>query len=95
MGHAFAVNLVEDGYLVSVYDRDPKQAAALAGARSAAQLAGLADCDVVVTSLPNDDALLAVALSPEGLAAILAPNAVHISRPASPTVTEASARRAG
>ena len=90
MGHAFAVNLVEDGYQVSVYDRDPKRAAALAGARAAAQLADLADCDVVVTSLPNDDALLAVALSPEGLAAILAPNAVHIS---TSTVSPGASRR--
>jgi 3-hydroxyisobutyrate dehydrogenase-like beta-hydroxyacid dehydrogenase len=79
MGHAFAVNLVEDGYQVSVYDRDPKRIAALTGVRAAAQLADLAACDVVVTSLPDDDALAAVALGPEGLAGILAPNAVHIS----------------
>ena len=51
----------------------------LTGARAAAQLADLAACDVVVTSLPDDDALTAVALGPEGLAAILSPNAVHIS----------------
>jgi 3-hydroxyisobutyrate dehydrogenase-like beta-hydroxyacid dehydrogenase len=79
MGHAFAVNLVEDGYQVSVYDRDPKRAAALNGARAAAQLADLADCDVVVTSLPDDDALASVALGPEGLVGVLAPDAVHIS----------------
>ena len=68
MGHAFAVNLVEDGYQVSVYDRDPKGIAALTDARAAPQLADLAACDVVVTSLPDDDALAAVALGPEGLA---------------------------
>jgi 3-hydroxyisobutyrate dehydrogenase-like beta-hydroxyacid dehydrogenase len=79
MGHAFAVNLLEDGHQVVAYDRDPKRAAALAGARAAAELADLASCDVVVTSLPDDDALAAVALGPEGLAAILSPNAVHIS----------------
>src|SRR3954451_6759744 len=71
MGHAFAVNLVEDGHQVFVYDRDPKRAAAVTGARAAAQLADLAGCNVVVTSLPDDDALAAVALGPEGLAAIL------------------------
>jgi prephenate dehydrogenase len=54
MGHAFAVNLVEDGYQVSVYDRDPKRVAALADARPVPQLADLAACDVVVTSLPDD-----------------------------------------
>jgi 3-hydroxyisobutyrate dehydrogenase-like beta-hydroxyacid dehydrogenase len=79
MGHAFAVNLVEDGYQVSVYDRDPKRAADVTGARAAEQLVDLADCDVVVTSLPDDDALSAVALGSKGLAAILSPNAVHIS----------------
>ena len=79
MGHAFAVNLVEDGHQLLVYDRDPKRAAALTGARAAGHLTDLAACDVVVTSLPDDDALAAVALGPEGLAAILSPNAVHIS----------------
>jgi 3-hydroxyisobutyrate dehydrogenase-like beta-hydroxyacid dehydrogenase len=90
MGHAFTVNLVEDGHQVFVYDRDPKRAAALAGARAAARLADLAICDVVVTSLPDDDALAAVALGPEGLAGILAPGAVHIS---TSTVSPAIARR--
>jgi len=79
MGHAFAVNLVEDGYQVSVYDRDPRRAAAVNCARAAARLADLADCDAVVTSLPDDDALAAVALRPEGLAGVLAPGAVHVS----------------
>jgi 3-hydroxyisobutyrate dehydrogenase-like beta-hydroxyacid dehydrogenase len=79
MGHAFAVNLVEDGYQVLAYDRDPKRAAALTGARPAAGFADLAACDVVLTSLPDDDALAAVALGGEGLARILAPGAVHIS----------------
>jgi 3-hydroxyisobutyrate dehydrogenase-like beta-hydroxyacid dehydrogenase len=79
MGHAFAVNLAEDGHQLLVYDRDPKRAAALTGARAAGHLTDLAACDVVVTSLPDDDALAAVALGPEGLAAILSPNAVHIS----------------
>jgi 3-hydroxyisobutyrate dehydrogenase-like beta-hydroxyacid dehydrogenase len=79
MGHAFAVNLVEDGHQVFVYDRDPTRAAALTGARAVAQLADLASCDVVLTSLPDDDALAAVALGPEGLVGVLAPGAVHIS----------------
>lgn len=88
MGHAFAVNLIKDGHRVSVYDRDPKRTAEVAGARAALRLSDLADCDVVVTSLPDDDALAAVALGPEGLAAILAPGAVHISTSTvSPTVS--------
>jgi 3-hydroxyisobutyrate dehydrogenase-like beta-hydroxyacid dehydrogenase len=90
MGHAFALNLVEDGHQVSVYDRDPKRAAALACAPAAEQLADLAACDVVVTSLPDDDALAEVALGPGGLAGILAPGAVHIS---TSTVSPAISRR--
>jgi 3-hydroxyisobutyrate dehydrogenase-like beta-hydroxyacid dehydrogenase len=81
MGRAFAANLVADGYRVSVFDRDKERIAALlpTGARGAERLADLADCDVVLTSVPDDDALAAVALGPAGLAGILAPNAVHIS----------------
>jgi 3-hydroxyisobutyrate dehydrogenase-like beta-hydroxyacid dehydrogenase len=79
MGHVFAVNFVEDGYQVVAYDRDPKRAAALTGARPAMGLADLADCDVELTSLPDDDALAAVAFWGEGLARVLAPGAVHIS----------------
>jgi 3-hydroxyisobutyrate dehydrogenase-like beta-hydroxyacid dehydrogenase len=79
MGHAFAANLIEDGYEVSVYDRNPKREATLPGATAAAQLADIAACDAVLTSLPDDDALAAVALGPEGLAGILAPPAVHVS----------------
>jgi 3-hydroxyisobutyrate dehydrogenase-like beta-hydroxyacid dehydrogenase len=79
MGHAFAVNLVEDGFQVLAYGRDPKRAAALTGARPAARFADLATCDVVLTSLPDDDALAAVALGDGGLVRVLAPGAVHIS----------------
>ena len=92
MGHAIAVNLVEDGYRVLLFDRDRERAAGLqsAGAIAAAGLGELAACDVVVTSLPNDDALSAVALGPEGLAAILAPGAVHVS---TSTVSPSISRR--
>lgn len=47
MGHAFAMNLIEDGYEVFAYDRDPKRAEALIGAHAATRLADLADCDAV------------------------------------------------
>jgi 3-hydroxyisobutyrate dehydrogenase-like beta-hydroxyacid dehydrogenase len=79
MGHAFAANLIQDGYEVTVYDRDRQRAMALRGAVDSAQLADLAKCDVVVTSLPDDDALAAMALEPQGLAGILAPDTVHAS----------------
>ena len=98
MGHAFAVNLAQDGYEVLAYDRDAQRATALTGARAAAELADLAPCDVVLTSLPDDDALAAVALGAGGLVAALAPGAVHISMSTvspgiSRRVAEAHARR--
>jgi 3-hydroxyisobutyrate dehydrogenase-like beta-hydroxyacid dehydrogenase len=57
MGLAFASNLIEDGYSVSVYDRDPERAHACVGAKAVADIAELAHCDLVFTSLPDDDAL--------------------------------------
>jgi 3-hydroxyisobutyrate dehydrogenase-like beta-hydroxyacid dehydrogenase len=98
MGHAFAVNLLQDGYQVLACDRDAERARALSGARAVAELADLASCDVVLTSLPDDDALAAVALGAGGLVAALAPGAVHISMSTvspgiSRRVAEAHARR--
>jgi hypothetical protein len=81
MGNAFALNLVADGYRVLAYDRDPAHVEALraAGAEGASNLADLAACDAVLTSLPDDGALTAVALHPEGLAHVMQRGAVHIS----------------
>jgi 3-hydroxyisobutyrate dehydrogenase-like beta-hydroxyacid dehydrogenase len=81
MGHALAVNLIEDGYQVRVFDRNRERIIAMESTAAIAveSLRDLAGCDVVVTSLPNDDALSAVALGPEGLAAVLSAGAVHIS----------------
>ena len=92
MGHAFATNLVEDGYQMLVHDRDPQRVADLLpiGVRDAARLSDLANCDAVLTSLPDDDALAAVALAPDGLTSILTPKAVHIS---TSTVSPALSRR--
>ncbi|MGO9929850.1 MAG: NAD(P)-dependent oxidoreductase [Mycobacterium sp.] len=90
MGHAFAANIIQDGYQVLAYDRDANRATALAGARAAAKLADLVSCDVVLTSLPDDDALAAVALSAGGLVDVLAPGAVHIS---TSTVSPGMSRR--
>jgi 3-hydroxyisobutyrate dehydrogenase-like beta-hydroxyacid dehydrogenase len=81
MGHQFAANLLADGYQVSVCDHHPENIEALlpSGAIAAERLSDLAACDVVLTSLPDDDALAGVALGPEGLAAILSPGAIHLS----------------
>ena len=90
MGHAFAVNLVHDGYKVLAYDRDPERAASVSGALGASQPGNLAVCDVVLTSLPDDDALREVTLGNGGLVEILSPGAVHVSMS---TVSPALSRR--
>jgi len=81
MGNAFALNLVAGGYRILAYDRDPAHVETLrrAGAEGASSLADLSACDAVLTSLPDDEALTAVALHPEGLAHVMRPGAVHIS----------------
>jgi 3-hydroxyisobutyrate dehydrogenase-like beta-hydroxyacid dehydrogenase len=81
LGQAFAVNLITDGHQVFAYDRNPERMKPLrgTGAYVAARLADLAPCDVVISSLTDDDALTAVALGTEGLVSVLAVGAVHIS----------------
>ena len=81
MGEAFARNLMEDGRRVMVFDRNPAPGAALrdAGAAAAAKLDDLAVCDLVLTSLPDDEAVASVALGADGLAQIMRPGSVHVS----------------
>jgi 3-hydroxyisobutyrate dehydrogenase-like beta-hydroxyacid dehydrogenase len=81
MGSAFALNLLADGYCVKVYDWNHSHVEAIesAGAHDAPRLADLADCDIVLTSLPDDNALAAVALGQEGFAKFMKPGAVHLS----------------
>ena len=81
MGEAFVGNLLADGLEVKVFDRDQERGRAM-GARGAVpvdDLAGLGSCPVVVTSLPNDDALTQVTLGDGGLVDTLAAGAIHIS----------------
>lgn len=66
MGAAFAERLLDAGYDLAVYNRSPGKAEPLAArgaavARTADELAAAAD--VVLTSLPDDDAFEAVAAS--------------------------------
>lgn len=81
MGKAFVTNLLAGSYHIIAYDRDPQRAESLQtdGAHAAGRLADLAPCEVVVTSLPDDAALEAVALGPDGLIGILRPGTVHVS----------------
>jgi 3-hydroxyisobutyrate dehydrogenase-like beta-hydroxyacid dehydrogenase len=81
MGSDFAGNLIADGYQVTVYDRDEKHATSFVtmGATAATAIADLASCEIVLTSLPDDDALADVTLRDGGLIHALAPGAIHVS----------------
>jgi 3-hydroxyisobutyrate dehydrogenase-like beta-hydroxyacid dehydrogenase len=81
MGSDFASNLMADGFQVKVYDRNEKHAAPLVarGATAAAGLADLADCEAVLTSLPDDDVVADVTLGDEGLVHVLGRGAIHVS----------------
>lgn len=81
MGMAFAANFVADGHQVVVWDRNPEHVTARRpdGAQGTARLADLAPCDVIVSSVTDDDALRSIVSGAEGLANVLAAGAVHIS----------------
>jgi 3-hydroxyisobutyrate dehydrogenase-like beta-hydroxyacid dehydrogenase len=81
MGGDFAENLIADGYQVTVYDRNEKHIAALVakGATGAAGLRDMAGCEAVLTSLPDDHALIEVALADGGLIHVLTAGAIHVS----------------
>lgn len=79
MGHAFATNLVADGYDVITFDHDPKRAAAVTGANAVEKILDLAKCGAVMTSVPDDTALAAVTLDSGGLVSALGKGAVHAS----------------
>ena len=78
MGDAFAENLLADGHAVTVFDRNPEVMRSLVdkGASAATSLAELGECGIVLTSLPDDAAVSAVA---EALIPVLARGAVHVS----------------
>ena len=81
MGRAFANLLIESGMRVTAFDIDPSKvgAAAKDGAAPASALSDLSGCGIVLTSLPDDDAVRSVVLSESGLASVLRPGTVHLS----------------
>lgn len=81
MGHAFADLLLDSDARVIAYDRDPERAQALAhkGALPAANMRDFAGCAMVLTSLPDDDAVRSVALTEGGLTSVLPRDAIHLS----------------
>ena len=81
MGHAFAKLLMSAGIRVTAYDVDPVKTQILAkeGATSASNISDFSSCELVLTSLPDDDVVRAVVLSESGLASLLRPGAIHLS----------------
>lgn len=82
MGEPMATRLIEAGHTLSVYNRTASRADALveAGAHRAASPAQAAHgAGIVFTMLANDDVVEPLVLGPDGVAATLAADAVHVS----------------
>ncbi|MCL4798491.1 MAG: NAD(P)-dependent oxidoreductase [Burkholderiales bacterium] len=81
MGTPICANLLQAGYALTVCDVDPARVAALTarGAQAAPDPAALArDVDVVLSMVPDDDALRAIAGGKGGLAGALCPDQVFV-----------------
>jgi 3-hydroxyisobutyrate dehydrogenase-like beta-hydroxyacid dehydrogenase len=81
MGHDFGELLITAGAQVIAYDLDAGKVQGLArrGASPASGIQDFASCGIVLTSLPDDDAVRAVVLSKSGLASVLRPGSIHLS----------------
>jgi 3-hydroxyisobutyrate dehydrogenase-like beta-hydroxyacid dehydrogenase len=84
MGTAMAKNLATAGLRVIACVRRPEQMGTLLalGLKPTTNLADLFDCEVVISMLPDDEAVREVALGRQGrkgLAAGLRPGAIHLS----------------
>src|ERR1700675_3287816 len=86
MGTAMAANLASAGHRVIAYVRRPEQQGKLTalGLKPTTNIANLFDCEIVISMLPNDDAVREVvfgreAVGLDGLAQGLRPGAVHLS----------------
>jgi 3-hydroxyisobutyrate dehydrogenase len=81
MGTPICRNLLAKAFPLAVYDIDPARAGVLAeqGARPAADLAALAaGADVVLSMVPDDDALRTAVLGQGGVLAQMAPGSVYV-----------------
>lgn len=81
MGTPMARNLLEHGYELTVYDRDPHRAARLAegGARIAHGLRDIAAARLVLLSLPGSREVEEVVLAPDGLLVDMAAGSCLVS----------------
>jgi 3-hydroxyisobutyrate dehydrogenase-like beta-hydroxyacid dehydrogenase len=94
MGTAMAANVAASGYRLIAYVRRPEQMDKLTalGLKPTTNIANLFDCEVVISMLPDDDAVRDVVfgrkdLGIQGLAAGLMPGAIHLSMSTISTAT--------
>ena len=94
MGTAMAANLVAAGRRVIAYVRRPDQIGKLEAlrVRSTTDIVDLLDCEVVISMLPDDDAVREIVFGRkdpglDGLAAGLMPGAIHLSMSTISTAT--------
>jgi 3-hydroxyisobutyrate dehydrogenase-like beta-hydroxyacid dehydrogenase len=82
MGFPICGNLAKAGFALRVYDIDPARGAALAankGTTAAASLEGAAmSADIVLSMVPDDAALRAVALGEGGVLAAMQPGSIYV-----------------
>jgi 3-hydroxyisobutyrate dehydrogenase-like beta-hydroxyacid dehydrogenase len=100
MGTAMAANLAAAGIDVIAYVRRPEQKGRLAalGLKPTTDITSLFDCEIVISMLPDDDAVREIVFGckgnePDGLASGLKPGAIHLSM--STISTAAAAQLAG
>jgi 3-hydroxyisobutyrate dehydrogenase-like beta-hydroxyacid dehydrogenase len=84
MGTPMAANLAAAGYRVLAYSRHPERAEALAGlgVEAVPDMDNLLDCEIVISMLPDDDAVREVVFGPQGrggLATARQPHLIHLS----------------
>ena len=81
MGRVFTNLLIGGGVQVTAYDidADKVKAASQDGAIPASTIHDFSRCEVVLTSLPDEDAIRSVVLSGSGLASVLPPGTIHLS----------------
>ena len=92
MGAGMARNLIKAGHEVTVYNRTPEKARALAGAgaKLATSVSEACQGDAVITMLANDEAAESLVLGQEGVVSSLLSGALHVS---SSTISVALSRR--
>lgn len=93
MGSGIAANLLRAGHQLTVWNRSPEKAEALAAAgatRATTPREAAEGADVAFTMVADDDALMGVLEGPDGLFAGLPKGAIHVSQS---TISVAAADR--